>query len=223
MTAELDGTDAQARADASVQGDALEQDRPLSEEEKARALSMTASGDLAEGPALLGARHDVKLTSTAGAVACRCVSALLGPPTMTQVEWQGAPPRTSPETQLFIALAPETDCAGAPAGTQGSSYWGYRLSGNDVVVVLEGWRPEPRKPGKPVPPRTIAAIIPKPPSGGQVYVAPLTRALPFGTALNDKSARCALGNPGAQRNTPLSPEEQGAAAPSSDETETVAD
>ena len=77
-----------------------------------------------------------------------------------------------------LPIAPEADCPGAPKGSQGGSYWGYRVNGKDVVVLLESWKPDGRKTP---PPRTIAAIIPKPPAGGQVY----------GTTLNNG---CAIGD-----------------------------
>lgn len=211
MAADLDGASGEADADAETR----EQDRPLSKAELARAQSF-AEGEAgaADGAPLFGARHDVRVKSTADATACRCVGALLGPPTMSQVEWQSGVPRTIPEKQLFLALAPESDCKGAPAGTEGASYWGYRVQGNDVVVFLESFRPSARKPA---PPRTIAAIIPKPPAGGQVYLAPLTGGLPFGAALNGKEARCALGNPGPQGESPRSAE------PATDDSDSVAD
>ena len=118
---------------------------------------------------------------------------------MSQVEWQTGAPRTVPETQLFLALTPESNCPGAPTGTDGASYWGYRVQGKDVIVYLESFRPDARKPA---PPRTLAAIIPKPAAGGQVYLAPVSRDLPFGTAADGKAPRCALGNPGPQGRSP---------------------
>jgi hypothetical protein len=219
MSADLDGADAQANAKAAAERSAaedepLDHDRPLSKAELDRSQALAASEPVAEGLPLFGARHDVTVKSTDGAVSCRCVGVLLGPPTMSQVTWQGAAPRTKPDTQLLVALAPESECPGAPKGTQGGSYWGYRVNGKDVVVLLEGWSPQPKAKKKPVPPRTIAAIIPKPPPGGQVYVAPLNKKLPFGGPVDGKGTRCAIGNPGPARNTPLAPEDLGSSVES---------
>lgn len=206
MRAELD---AAPKADPkSGEAEAAEFDRPLTFAQSERSREVAEGESVLETRALLGARHDVQVKSAAGAVACRCVQALLGLPTMTQLEWREKPPTIQPDTQLLIALVPEADCPGAPNGTQGGSYWGYRISGNDVVVVLEPWRPEPRRPGKPVPPRTTVAIIPKPPAGGSVYLAPLSKSLPFGAPLTQKGTRCAIGNPGPARDSPITPEEQ---------------
>ena len=142
---------------------------------------------------LLGARRDLTLKSTADAVACRCVKVLLGPATLTQFEWQGAPPPTAPDTQLVLAFAPEEPCSGGPEGSQGASYWGYRIEGNDVVVLLEPWVKGP--------PRTVGAVLPRPPSDGQIYVAPVKAGLPFGLPLSGEGTRCALGNPGPKRSS----------------------
>lgn len=211
MSADLDQVHGAARADAEVDTDeAPEHDRPLSsaELERAQALSSELT---TEGPPLLGARHDVDVKSTKGAVSCRCVDVLLGEPTMPQVQWEKGPPAIYPETQLFIALAPHSDCPDAPKDSDGSSYWGYRVQGNDVIVLLEAWRPEPKKKNRPVPPQTVAAIIPKPPEGGNVYVAPVSRDLPFGRPLDGKGTRCRIGNPGPGRTQPLTPGEVGGA------------
>lgn len=174
--------------------------------ERSLAQEATWSSDGDNG-VLLGARHNVSLRSTESAVACRCVSVLLGPASMPQLAWKGEPPRIKPETQLVIALAPTSDCPSPPAGADGASYWGYRIQGNDVVVLLE-----PLVPG---PPRTIAAVIPKPPAEGQVYVAPVTSGFPYGLPLDGNGTRCALGNPGPKRIVALTEAELGSRPASS--------
>lgn len=195
MDAELSSQPLQA--DASAQGELAERDRPLSkeEEERARAAALVetqANPDFA----LFGARHDFMVKDASGAIACRCVSALLGPPSSGKLEWQAEMPKTKPETHLVVALVPGTgDCPGAPTGAGGASYWGYRLEGNDVVVLLEDW--------KPARPRPMGAIIPKPSPEGQVYLAPVSPTLPYGGPANGPGARCALGNPGPKRTEPL--------------------
>lgn len=205
MKADFEGENsAEARADAAVEGEKAENETPAPDLDKTRALSGPMPSE--EAIPLLGARHNVKVKSKEGAVACRCVSALLGPSSMSQLEWEGPMPRTKPETQLVFAFVPEAgECAGAPKNSRGASYWGYRVQGNDVIVLLEEWLPKP--------PQTVVAIIPKPPTGGQVYLAPVSRKLPYGKPLDDKSTRCALGNPGPQRSTTFDDAEIGTTRP----------
>jgi hypothetical protein len=181
-----------ARAPADDSGDVDNGDTSAQSPANASAAPDSENGGGDAPSVLLGARHDFTVRDRSGAVSCRCLSALLGPPSSGKLEWQGEMPRTKPETQLVIALIPdEGSCAGAPKDAAGPSYWGYRVEGNDVIVLIEEW--------KPARPRTLGAIIPKPPVGGQVYLQPVDAHLPYGKPTNDASARCALGNPGPQR------------------------
>jgi hypothetical protein len=92
---------------------------------------------------------------------------------------------------LSLALSSEGQtCTGEPKASRGASYWGYRISGNDVVVLVEAARD-----GRPL---TSGAIIPKPVGGGQVYVAPASKKSPYGRG-KDGSDQCKLGNPGVPR------------------------
>jgi hypothetical protein len=199
MDAELSGQ-AHSETDATAKGEVAERDRPLTQQEQARAQSALIDEAPSVDFALFGARHDFTVKDGSGAVACKCVSALLGPPSSGKLAWSGEMPKTKPETQLVVALLPASgECSGAPAGSGGASYWGYRIEGNDVVVLLEDWKTSR--------PRTLGAIIPKPAVGGQVYLSPVSSKLPYGTPANGPGARCALGNPGPQRNQPLTPAE----------------
>jgi hypothetical protein len=92
-------------------------------------------------------------------------------------------------------------CSGELKGASGASYWGYRISGNDVIVFLEGVRA-----GRP---RTTSAIIPKPVGDGKVYVAPATSKQPYGRPLNGKGERCEVGNAATKRSTPFTMGELG--------------
>jgi hypothetical protein len=56
----------------------------------------------------------------------------------------------------------------------------------------------------------VGAVLPRPPSDGQIYVAPVKAGLPFGLPLSGEGTRCALGNPGPKRSTPFTPAETGA-------------
>jgi hypothetical protein len=152
-------------------------------------------------PVLLGARRDLTLRSTADAVACRCVKVVVGPATLNQFAWQEAAPPTLPDTQVVFAFEPEEGCSGGPEGSKGASYWGYRIDGNDVIVLLEAWVKGP--------PRTVGAVLPRPPLDGQIYVAPVKAGLPYGLPLSGDGKRCALGNPGPKRSTPFTPAETG--------------
>jgi len=207
MDAELSGKGQAVEADANAKGEIAERDRPLSAQEAAQARSTLVENEAPRVDfALLGARHDFTVKDASGAVTCKCVAALLGPPSSGKLEWRGEMPRTKPETQLVVALVPDAgECAGAPKGGGGASYWGYRVEGNDVVVLLEDWKTSR--------PRTLGAVIPKPPPGGQVYLSPVSRKLPYGAPASGAGSRCALGNPGPQRTEPLSAEESGVAAP----------
>jgi hypothetical protein len=194
MDAELNGqgrAEADVEAEASADGQGAASPRPLSQEEADRAhqASFAEAAKPEEPFALFGARHDLEVTDGSSAVSCACVSALLGPPSSGKLKWQGELPRTKPEAQLVVALVPnESGCA---SGSAGASYWGYRVEGNDVVVLLEEW-----KAGRP---RTLGAIVPKPPASGQVYLAPVAATLPYGKATAGGGARCGLGNPGPAR------------------------
>lgn len=195
MSADLD-----SRATADVRGQTAETDRPLSEDEAARARAALNEEAPPTAFALFGARHDFSVKDASGGIPCRCVSVLLGPPSSGKLAWQGEMPKTKPETQLMLALIPDDSaCAGADNGR--ASYWGYRIEGNDVVVLLEPW-----KAGRP---RTLGAIIPRPPTEGKVFLAPVSGKLPFGTA-PDGNGRCALGNPGPKRTEAWQPNDEGA-------------
>ena len=203
VLAALTACQASVQADARMSTDANADpaDEGAESAETTRALSATS--ELASAPrVLLGARRDLTLKSTAEAVACRCVKVLVGPATLPGFEWTDAPPPTAPDTQVVLAFAPEETCSGGPDGSQGASYWGYRIDGNDVVVLLEAWVKGP--------PRTVGAVLPRPPNDGQVFVAPVKAGLPFGLPLSGNGTRCALGNPGPKRTTPFTSAETGA-------------
>lgn len=189
MGQELDGQQRAALTSDPVEKGAGE--RPLSADEAARARDGALEPEADPQFALFGARHDFTVKDASGAISCQCVSVLLGPPSSGKLAWVGEMPRTKPETQLVVALVP-TACSD---GAEGASYWGYRVEGNDVVVLLEAW-----KPGRP---RTLGAIVPRPAVGGQVYVAPVNARLPYGKPAVGGGARCPAGNPGPQRTTPL--------------------
>nr|PZN17075.1 MAG: hypothetical protein DIU78_24650 [Pseudomonadota bacterium] len=198
------GASVRAEARASTELDDIEQAPPEESADDAETETETAVDSLPSGPvALLGARPDLTLAESAEATECRCVRVALGPAKGAAFQWKDGPPETHPETQLAIAFAP-TPCDGEPEGSAGASYWGYRIVGGDVVVLLEPWREQPNGP-----PRVLGALIPKPPEGGQVYVAPAERGLPYGQSPKGDAERCSLGNPGPARTIPFTEHELG--------------
>lgn len=142
---------------------------------------------------LLGARHDLRLASGAATTAaCTCLAVALGSPSDPRFDWSSGAPLTDPEIQLVIALGSSgVPCGSAPNKGLGASYWGYRWSDDDVIVLVEA-----AKPGRPI---TTGAVIPKPLGGGKVYVEPTSSKTPYGRPLSGGGNRCLIGNPGAPR------------------------
>jgi len=199
------GCEASVSADASqkrVRADSEETpdfDKPITAKELLpRAPSAIALSDTV----LLGARHDLSLVSEHANAACACVKVGIGTAQSAAFQWQSSAPHMSEDTQLAFAMSSENmSCQDEPKGSSGASYWGYRISGNDVIVFVEGAR-EGR-------PRTAAAIIPKPVGDGQVYVAPAKKRFPYGRPLDGKGELCKVGTSATKRVAPFSPAELG--------------
>jgi hypothetical protein len=196
---------------ASVQGDASanvtadETDAELEAEvrkERASGSEQAADGEVAalEDPSndvpLLGARRDLSLAAERASLSCSCLKLGLGQPSDEVFRWKGTPPAIDSGTQLVVGLSSDGMTCQQPKGSAGASYWGYRESGNDVIVLVES-----AIKGRPV---TSGAIIPKPFGDGQVYAAPAFRHEPYARGTKGE-ARCKLGNPGAPRSTPPVP------------------
>ena len=182
--------------------DATDLNKPLSA--KALAASSAAAAPALGAPTLLGARHDMSLVIAHANAACTCIKVAIGSASSAAFQWQGSVPRLDDDTQLAVALSSESmPCEHEPKGSSGASYWGYRISGNDVIVFVEGARA-----GRP---RTAAAIIPKPVADGQVYVdsAPGKGKLPYGHPLDGKGTKCKIGNVATKRVTPFAASELG--------------
>lgn len=143
---------------------------------------------LGEGPpplveySLLGARADLALApDAADKSTCSCLAAVAGPASSGAFLWEKAYPKTNPSIQVVMAFTSQTeDCPAAPAGALGASYWGYELSGDDVVVVVEN--------AVPGPPIITGAILPKPLEGGRVLVRPKDASVPYGRPLDSGKA-----------------------------------
>lgn len=152
------------------------------------------------GKPLLGARRDLTLVVDQAEATCSCLKVALGAQSLPAFRWQSGAPELDAETQLVVGLSSEGAGCPAPKNAKGASYWGYRWSGNDVVVYVEN-----AVKGRPV---AVGGVIPKPLGDGQVLMQPRDRKVPYGRA-GDGSPSCRLGNPGNPRTTPLTPEEAG--------------
>jgi hypothetical protein len=164
-----------------------------------------AATELSSSRVLLGARHDLKLRSGKATASCECLAVALGGARSSGMVWSAVPPAIDDATQLTVALSSEGQaCKGEPKGSLGASYWGYKISGNDVVVLVESARG-----GRPL---TTGAVIPRPVGTGQVFVAPALKTLPYGRPLEGKGL-CKIGNPGQLRTGSFSELELGIDAP----------
>jgi hypothetical protein len=158
-------------------------------------ITSPAGGGPPAEPALMGARHELRLSPQLKTPTCKCVAVALGQPDDAAFEWQTVAPKIDPTAQLVIAMSSEgIACDGEPKDSLGASYWGYEQRGDDVVVVVEA-----AKFGRPI---TAGAIIPKPFGQGHVYLRPASNAVPYGRPLEPGQAMCRVGNPGPARAAP---------------------
>lgn len=191
---QLEGQGEMTRNDPSIPGSAA-----------TVSASALAETDLPSSRVLLGARHDLKLRPGKGTASCSCLSVALGSARSNGMWWSAVPPSLDDSTQLSLALSSDgVECKGEPKGSLGASYWGYRISGNDVIVLVESARG-----GRPL---TNGAVIPKPVGAGQVFVAPASKKLPYGRPLEGKGL-CKIGNPGQVRASGFTQLELGTDAP----------
>ena len=196
---------AEANLDASSEGQGQMTRSASGTSPGSGSASAGGTPSLASSRVLLGARHDLKLRPGQATANCECVSVALGGSHSNGMLWSAVPPELDEGTQLSIALSSEGQaCKGEPKQSLGASYWGYRLSGNDVVVLVEAARG-----GRPL---TAGGIIPKPVGPGQVYLAPASKQLPYGRPLQGKGL-CKIGNPGPLRTAAFTELEVGADAP----------
>lgn len=206
--ARVSGKGAEARADAELSGSASGEIEGKGEMTRVEEGGPGRAGFISSAGAsrvLLGARHDLKLRPGKGTASCECLSVALGMSRDGAMAWSAVPPDLDENTQLSLAFSSEGQaCKGEPRESLGASYWGYRLSGNDVIVLVEAARG-----GRPL---TNGAVIPKPVGTGQVYVAPASTKLPYGRSLAGNGL-CKIGNPGRARTAPFSELEVGADAP----------
>lgn len=206
--ASVSGEGARARGDAELDGRAEgvgEMSRSTFAPGDQGATMVSANGSASLGRVLLGARHDLKLRAGQASASCECLAVALGGSRNGAMSWTAVPPEIDEATQLAIAFSSEGQaCRDEPKKSLGASYWGYRISGDDVIVLVEA-----AQGGRPL---TNGAVIPKPVGTGTVYVAPTSKKLPYGRALEGKGA-CKIGNPGPVRSAPFNELEVGTDAP----------
>jgi hypothetical protein len=207
--ANVNGKGASAAGDAELHGSASGEGEGKGEMTRSAGTSgVTSTSSLAAIPAssvLLGARHDLKLRSGQATANCQCLAVAVGGSHGSAMLWSSTTPDIDERSQMTIALSSDGQaCKDEPKNSLGASYWGYRISGNDVVVLVEAARG-----GRPL---TSGAIIPKPVGAGQVYVAPASKKLPYGRPLSG-GGMCKIGNPGPARTNPFSALELGDNAP----------
>jgi hypothetical protein len=202
--ANVSGEGASAEADGSADlGGKGELTRTTSD--SAGLIEGGAQSELPSSRVLLGARHDLKLSAGKSTATCRCLNVALGAAQSPGMAWSSTPPQLDDSTQLSIALSSDgVDCKEEPKGSLGASYWGYRISGNDVIVLVEAARG-----GRPL---TSGAVIPRPVGPGRVFVAPASKKLPYGRPL-DGAGNCKIGNPGPIRSSAFTELELGTDAP----------
>lgn len=181
-----------ADADASLEASAEGEGQAKADDfDKPKALATgpdeAATVAAATGPALLGARRDLKFQGPKQAT-CSCLAVQLGAPEDSAFAWEHGPPIVDGSRQLVVGLTSEGVSCGENVGL-GASYKGYQTPGNDVVIMVERAHE-----GRPV---TSGAVIPRPIADGQVYVVVAERGSPFGGAVGDTKQRCKLQLPAA--------------------------
>jgi hypothetical protein len=190
----------QGDASAEVTAERTDADLDAALQNERAAAPGSGDGDVvvsSEGP-LLGARRDLSVLAHQASLSCSCLKLGLGLPSDSAFRWKGTPPTIDSASQLVVGLTSDGMTCKQPKGSQGASYWGYRRSGNDVVVFVES-----AVKGRPL---TAGAIIPKPFADGQVFAAPAFRREPYGRGPKGEP-RCKLGNPGPPRSSPGLPQE----------------
>jgi hypothetical protein len=157
-------------------------DKPIDDSTRKLGDESSAGHDEA---ALLGARQDLTYKGPPTPT-CKCLAVKVGDASDSAFQWAGQRPTIDKNGQLVIAMnSAGIACPEAGDASMGASYWGYEVSGNDVVVVVER-----AAPGRPV---ASGAIIPRP-TGGQVYVRAADKKVPYGRPMSGAGDRCQVGN-----------------------------
>lgn len=161
-----------------AEGDAA-WDQVAATQQSSTSKTQASGGARAGELALLGARHDLLLAEGMDSK-CSCLVVVLGAPSTPGLVWTDEAPSINSQTQLIVALGSDGVACDEPGG--GASYMGYVKKGKDVIVSVEA-----AVSGRPV---TYGAIIPRPDSGGQVFIQPYGK-IPYGRGLSGEK-RCKL-------------------------------
>lgn len=129
--------------------------------------------------ALLGARHDLRLSNSADET-CRCLAVHAGDASDPMFIWEANAPQVDPDAHLVVAFADDTQACGG----SGAAYRGYQTNAGDVVVLIEA-----AVPGRPA---LSGAIIPRPRGEGRLWIQPTPATLPYGQPLQGTAERCAV-------------------------------
>jgi hypothetical protein len=181
---------------ASVQGEANSSGRTKAEAEAEAFGELGEKGiegdtinDFAIEPAesggdgaLLGARHDVFIKG-AQPQACKCLSVVAGEPGDPRIGWESKPAELNPATQLVVAFK-SLPCSGATDDDLGAAYRGYKKSDKNVIVMIEQ-----AKVGRPA---ISGALVPKPRSGGKLFIEPVPSTLPWGHPSDGAPGLCSV-------------------------------
>ncbi len=178
------GTDGQANGEANfdVEGEhAWDQVDESQSEAQTSETGHASRPETASGKnfALLGARHDLLLSSTAS-TQCKCLAVVLGGVDAAGLTWTGRRPLINSNSQLVVALG--SNGVSCSESSTGASYMGYVKKSGNVIVSVES-----AVEGRPI---THGAIIPRPDAGGKVYIKPEGK-IPYGQGLKGE-ARCTL-------------------------------
>ena len=170
---------ADAKASVSAEGEGGAEGQPAPGAQSTL-MEEEVDAEPAPGAALLGARHDLRLSATQTTARCSCLAVAVGAASDPAFQWRSGPPTLDAGSQQVVALGSEgISCAAAAADSLGASYWGYRQAGADIEVVVETARA-----GRPL---THGAIIPKP--AGHVLIVPLDGTVPYGRGKDGAACR----------------------------------
>ena len=137
-------------------------------------------------PTEMRVRHDLMMAKDSPREAnCSCLAVVVADtPADPRLMWIDAPPKVETDVAVVALSDKGVACPGLPADVNvRPSISGVERDGPDVVIVVENLPP-----GRPV---ASGAVIPKPGSGGSVYVKPKGPKVLYGRPLSGGSAaRC---------------------------------
>jgi hypothetical protein len=126
--------------------------------------------------AFIGVSHALSLTPEAATKpSCRCMAAVIGPPTDGAFIWRGTPPTVGDDALVLGISNDGTPCDLAAQG-RGPSIQGVEQEGNNIIVTIEEARNGV--------PQARGAVFPRPPQGDSYLIFRSSRRqLPYDDAL----------------------------------------